>query len=365
MKGKILSVVFDDFMADPRAKKFYEALKSDYEYRVLSLNLIETDREGINNVAVKININNRFLRLFKFWWHIFKQIRLYKPDYVLAHNFYVGFPCYLFSKLAKFTFAYDAYEFYFPRKNKRFSKRDYFFYYQERIAIKNASIVFAANSERARLMKCAYKLNVTPVDILNIPIYQNSYKTKESSIDIENKKVNVVYEGFISFSRFIDSLVDSLEFLPKNFELTIIGDGADSERLKQLIEKKTYSSRVHYLGRIPNSDILMSISKCDIGFVGYPFSDLNNIYCSPNKIYEYPAAGVPFVSTKQHPIWLITNKYRICEFYDPFNNGAQSIAHSIMKIVENYSSYCSGIKDFNLNNSWKNEAKKILLAFKK
>lgn len=355
---KIVSVVFDDFLADPRAQKFYEALNLEFDVKVLSLELLDAQR-GSFNIAIKIESHNRFVRLFRFWCFVFRKILELKPDYILAHNFYMGLPCYYASKRLRIPFIYDAYEFYYPRKGNPFSKRDWFFFLQERVAIKNASLVFAANIERARLMKRAYGLKQRPVDVLNIPIYNEKYITKEkSNVDIE-EKFSIIYEGFISFTRFIDKLVDSLEYLPGNFELTIVGDGADSEKLKVLIDSKPYSDRIRYLGRILNKDILPTISKCDIGFVGYPFSDLNNIFCSPNKIYEYPAAGIPFVSTKQHPIWAITKPYQICEFYNPFTDGAKDIAKALLKISNNYSHYTAGIVKFNVENNWYKEKDKI------
>lgn len=359
---KILSVVFDDFLADPRAKKFYEALKEDYSVKVVSLCLIDGVRE--NNITVKSECKNRFVRLFKFWFFVWKQIKKERPDFIIGHNFYVGLPCYLASRFFKIPYMYDAYEFYFPRKKQPFSKRDWFFFLQERVAIKNASIVFAANTERARLMKQAYSLKQRPVSILNIPVYEVSDAVSEKQDFGEDDKVMIIYEGFISFTRFIDKLVDSLEYLPDRFGLTIVGDGADSNLLKEHIRGKSYSRRVHYMGRILNNEILPTISKCNIGFVGYPFTDLNNIYCSPNKIYEYPAAGIPFVSTKQHPIWDITEKYHICDFYDPYDNGAKEIANAIIRVSNNYSYYTRCIKSFNLENNWSKEIVKIKSALK-
>lgn len=357
---KIISVVFDDFLADPRAQKFYEALKEDYDITVLSLNLIDAERE--NNITFNSKSKNRFIRLFKFWFFVWRHIRQVKPDYILSHNFYTGFPCFVASCVHKIPLFYDAYEFYCPREKQPFSRRDWFFFLQERIVIKYAKLVFAANKERARLMKHAYKLNTVPVDVLNIPVYTESYDICSKTDFSKSDNVKIIYEGFISFTRFIDKLVDSFNYLPDNYELTIVGDGADSELLCKLIKSKPYCERIHYLGRIQNKEILPTISQCHIGFVGYPFSDLNNIYCSPNKIYEYPAAGIPFVSTKQHPIWTITQPYGICEFYNPFEDGAKNIASAILKIAGNYNSFTKGIERFNSVNNWINEGNKIKKA---
>ena len=45
--------------------------------------------------------------------------------------------------------------------------------------------------------------------------------------------------------------------------------------------------------------MLHRLDSCHIGIISYPFTSYNNIYCAPNKIFEYAAMGLPFIATEQ------------------------------------------------------------------
>lgn len=358
---KLITVVFEDIDKDPRASKFRKVLSNHYDVTTLGTSFSERVLEG-EKQTILLKKRRKYINWFSFFFKSIVRIIKNKPDVILSHNYDTAFPCWLASKILKVPLAYDAYEFYAPQRGIQLSKRDMFFFIMEKFVIKRADLVFSANIERSRLMRSGFKLKALPVPILNIPSYNCISK------DTLNNKINsdvvVVYEGFISFTRFVDVLIDAFAFLPNHVRLVIIGDGPDVDNMKTLIEKKDYKSRIDYRGRINSNEVIPSLSTCDIGFVGYPFSDLNNRFCSPNKIYEYPAAGLPFISTMQSPIWQLTSKYNICAFYNPNKKGEQSIANAIMQIADNYVDYTKNIKDFVRDNSWDKEAIKIRDAFR-
>ena len=356
-KLKILTVVYDNIYSDPRASKFRETLIKKHDVYTLSIG----DKEGASYNQIKeilLKGHNKIFELFYFWYCVINYVGKIKPDVILSHNYFTALPCWIASKYFGIPLLYDAYEFYVPEKGKKFPKRNFFFFLNEKFVSRRAELVFAANPERARLMKSAFGLRKRPIAILNIPIYQNPGIVK-ASIDIRNDEVKLVYEGFIVFSRFVDLLINSLEYLPENFKLIIIGDGPDVVKMKDLINSKSYKKRIDYMGRIDGRLIIPTLSDCHIGFVGYPFTNLNNKYCSPNKIYEYPAAGIPFVSSSQTSIWEITKKYHICNFYN-YKEGAKGVANAIMDVAVNYTNYVIGIESFNANNTWSSEANKII-----
>ena len=356
---RIVSLLNDEISKDPRASKFRDTLKKRYEVYSICSSFQNECRSGADFIVKKCK-RWGILALFLYWIRAVFIVKKIKPDYILAHDYFMALPGWIASKLFKKPLIYDAYEFYTPQRGVKMSKRDYFFFIIEKFVIKRSNLVFSANIERSRLMKSAYKLERLPVPVLNIPNYDHS---------IINKKIfnphfiTVVYEGYISYTRFVDLLVDSFEYLPGNYKLVFIGAGADDDKLKKLILSKDYNKRIEIKGRIDTKDIIPALSKCDIGFVGYPFTILNNRFCSPNKIYEYPTAGIPFVSTNQSTIWRITNNYHICEYYDPKKDGAAGIAKAIQKIAENYSDYVNNLIRFISDNKWDKEEIKILNSF--
>lgn len=359
---KVVTVVYEDIDYDPRASKFRDVLKEKYDVVTLSTSYDERVVIG-STQKIRLKKGHKYRNWFIFSYLVILRIKSIKPDVILSHNYATALSCWLASKFLGVPLAYDAYEFYTPQRGFSLSKRDYFFFFMEKFVIKRANLVFSANIERSRLMKSGFKLSCLPVPILNIPSY--SIVSKGNKTIDKGGKVVVVYEGFISFTRFVDILIDSLSYLPEYFTLLIIGDGPDVDRMKALIASKSFKERINYIGRINREEVIPTLSTCDIGFVGYPFTDLNNRYCSPNKIFEYPASGIPFVSSCQSTILELTKKYKICSFYNPLKGGAQSIADAILTIASDYGEYTQGLSSFIQENSWDKERAKIQNSFNK
>lgn len=107
----------------------------------------------------------------------------------------------------------------------------------------------------------------------------------------------LVYQGWISPERGIDNLVRCARHFPPDLHLVIIGYGAFEETLRTLSAAQgTDDGRVHFLGQLSNRELAELTPFADLGAIPYHGVDLNNYYCSPNKLFEFVAAGVPFVS---------------------------------------------------------------------
>ena len=205
---RIVSLLNDEISKDPRASKFRDTLKKRYEVYSICSSFQNECRSGADFIVKKCK-RWGILALFLYWIRAVFIVKKIKPDYILAHDYFMALPGWIASKLFKKPLIYDAYEFYTPQRGVKMSKRDYFFFIIEKFVIKRSNLVFSANIERSRLMKSAYKLERLPVPVLNIPNYDHS---------IINKKIfnphfiTVVYEGYISYTRFVDLLVDSFEY---------------------------------------------------------------------------------------------------------------------------------------------------------
>ena len=61
--------------------------------------------------------------------------------------------------------------------------------------------------------------------------------------------------------------------------------------------KKIYPNLIHIPFQIPPRHLNVT-SWADIGIIAYDFSDLNHIYCAPNKLYEYSGFGLPILCSE-------------------------------------------------------------------
>ena len=363
---KILSATYVDYMSDPRAYKINEGLTNEYIVDVLSFrrsceNIPHTSANVINN---KYYFSNVFLNLSLFWLDFIIHAIRGKYDIIVAHNYYLVLPLWVISHLTKKKTVYDSYELYVPTKKTNLDLRQSFFYFIEKIAIRKFDLVIAANEERARLMKAKFGLKKRPLTILNISTSfdsDDSLKITEKYPEINNinGRMILVYQGFLGAGRDCSVFLKILKQLPSNYALLIIGGGPDLNYLKQLSKDIDIEDRIVFTGNIPMKDVHPLLKLCNFGLVSYPFSDLNNIYCSPNKIYEYPAAGLPMICSSQHSITRILRPYNIACFVD-FMNIPETVS-KIIKFTTDNSDFKIKLEKFLLDNSWEIELNKLLL----
>lgn len=365
---RILSVVYNYYHSDPRATKFNTSLSEEYTVTVVSLeeSVQPNERGGIKHLYIPQK-KASIIALLYFWYHTLKNILRLKPEIVLAHNYFVLLPCVIGAKIIRAKIVYDSYELYVPTKRIRLSKRQHLFYCTEKIAIGKCDLVIAANIERARLMKKKFKLDKLPLSILNISasscaklddkeLVLNKYKC------LSENKTKIIYQGFMSMERELDLYLDFMELLPSDYLLIYVGGGPDLNYIKELVKQRNLTNKVTCIGQVPMRDIVPIVSCCDMGLVTYPFTDYNNRYCSPNKIFEYSLASIPFISSTQKSIHTIMKDVNYVCYIDLYN--PQKAADSIKHFIETYKYSAEEFKEFNKRYQWCEEAKKLLHEFR-
>lgn len=110
----------------------------------------------------------------------------------------------------------------------------------------------------------------------------------------------LLYHGGFSSKRGLSHLVESAHSLPENHILVLMGWGALESNLKAAAlttNRIAKRSVVRFLGPVPNIELFNWISGATYGLIPYEAGPLNHAYCTPNKLYEFPAAGVPVIAT--------------------------------------------------------------------
>lgn len=109
--------------------------------------------------------------------------------------------------------------------------------------------------------------------------------------------IRLVYQGDMSLVRRIDMFISVMKYIDGRFELLPVGDGPDVQLLKQKVETEGVKDKVIFITKVPRDCLYDILKTCDIGIIAYPNKGMNNIYCAPNKLYEYTQAGLPIIAT--------------------------------------------------------------------
>jgi len=213
--------------------------------------------------------------------------------------------------------------------------------------INDALAVIVCEENRSRIMKSWYKMSYKPYVMPNKPyIHPNLIKHEPKTDEIElaiskikDKKI-ILYQGIITADRNLSTLAEALKDLNSDYTLVMIGkqfyNGVD-------IVKKIYPNTI-YLGFFPAPLHLHITNYAYIGVANYDDSSLNNIFCAPNKIYEYAGFGIPVLGSDVPGLINTIGVFSAGECVDFYDKKA--IINAIKKIEKNYTVYSYNAKRF-------------------
>jgi len=369
-----LVILFGSLEYDGRVKRMLEVLR---ELGPVTLVDLESDRkkskdrfEGVDKIRVALPPNaGKFYRHLRFWLTSVRQAWRVKPGVIVAEDYFTCFPGWLAAKFAGAKFAYDAHELIIPEVGKKMILRSRFWYLLERWAVQRANLVIAANEDRAQFMADHYGLKRLPEVMRNIP--PGGYLPTDPKKAIQaypalarrnHEERFLLYQGDVNLSRGLGRFVKALEFLPQCYRLVVAGSGPDLDKLCAMAEPFSREGRFVALGKVENQMLPAITTLADVGIVSYPFTGLNNIYCAPNKLFEYAQAGLPVVATDQPPLRKAVETYEIGELVCE-KDFPEQVASTLRKVVTNKNRYQKQLPGFLDANKWQDEAERVRKSF--
>ncbi|MBY0065617.1 hypothetical protein [Empedobacter falsenii] len=343
MENKEIVIVHKTCVSDyPPLLAFIKYLKkSNYKvYLILGFekgNLIEE----LNELCEKVHYTdikpskNKILYWYKirttFWKIINKNSYYDKLLWIPAADTTLA----LGKKLLKYNFVLNLYELfdYAPRYVKGL-----------KIYAEHAKLVICSNQDRANILRVWWKLKETPQVILNKSFMEDTNRNLPLTDDLQkllspiiNKK-KIIYQGIIAPERELDGLC---EYINQSDDYALIIMGKETEYLKYL--KKLCPSIIHIPFVSPPYHLHVT-SHTDVGILSYDHSSLNNIFCAPNKLWEFSSFSIPMLGNDIPGLinTITMNKMGTCiDFSDK-----EQILNALDDIFNNYSIYAKNAKKF-------------------
>lgn len=222
---------------------------------------------------------------------------------------------------------------------------------------KYAEVIIACEKHRAAIMQSRYELAELPQILPNKPYeieYTNSNVSDEMKLLLEEKFV-VVYQGIISKDRPLEAVAKALAKY-NDSEVVFLIMGACSEKY-QLIIKEIYNN-TFFTGFIPAPEHLKYTKYCNLGIANYDVSSLNNVFCAPNKIFEYAKYGIPMLCSKNIALEETVGYFKAGCCID-FND-VDCIVESISEIKTNFNEYSGNAEVFYENCNMKSLIEQIV-----
>jgi len=159
------------------------------------------------------------------------------------------------------------------------------------------------NDSIAGWYKQNYPAIPVPVVVMNAtvraPRFKYDGRLHEAAGLPEDHKI-LLYQGGYATKRGLEYLVRSAAFLPPEWTLVMMGWGRLEPMLHSIGDEinadlvgKRKNPAVRFLPPVPQRELAYWSAGATIGVIPYENVGLNHWFCTPNKLWEYPNAGVP------------------------------------------------------------------------
>lgn len=197
---------------------------------------------------------------------------------------------------------------------------------------------------RAHIVKARWRLKNLPTILPNKPYMLNvpdklSEKAEKILERVRNEKRKILlYQGGFTEDRRFEEFAEAVRLLGDNYCMYIMGK--ENDYCRKIC--KEYPEVV-YLGMLNPPEHLTVAKYAYIGILTYIpvqaafYSELNALYCAPNKIYEYALCDLPMIGTNVPGLYNVFEEYRIGECCKDLS--ANSIANTIKDIEEHYEEF--------------------------
>lgn len=227
------------------------------------------------------------------------------PDVVHAHDC-AALPCAdIIKKALGVPVVYDAHEIYEETSAKRFGVVDYYaFLHRTYLPIVDRFIT--VNESIAAYYKEIYP-NLAPALVIRNAVRRRlggRYDGRlHDAAHLSRSEKILLYQGGFTKQRGLQLLVRAAPLLPAGWSLILMGWGPLKKELRQLADvgseaqppNPTAPKKAIFLPGAPSADLLKWTEGASLGIIPYEGDVLNHWFCSPNKLWEYPGAGVPLL----------------------------------------------------------------------
>ena len=157
----------------------------------------------------------------------------------------------------------------------------------------------------------AYKIRKITT-IKNIPETTSVTRVRntKSILGLEETSQLYIYVGLLSGGRGIELLLNAFKNLQGSSKhLLFLGYGDLESKVKANLGPNT-----HYLSAVPSHEVLEYVAGADVGLSIIENTCLSYYYSLPNKVFEYMAAGVPFICSDFPDVKSEFEQFGVCWF---------------------------------------------------
>ena len=291
-----------------------------------------------------------------------------KPDVVHCHDCIALPTGWLVKRALGIPLVYDAHEIYEAVAARRFGATDYFARVHSRY-LPRVDAFIAVNDSAAAYYRLAYPGAPPAVVIRNAtdsgpPAEYDGCLHRAAGLP-ETERI-LLYQGGFTAHRGLETLVSAGALLPEGWSLVMMGWGplqGELERKPAAETRHGAPSKVRFVPAVPAAELLAWTQGATAGIVPYEDRMLNHWIATPNKLWEYPGAGVPLIVQPFPEMRRIVETYG-CGWVLPPEFSAAAIASLVASLTDaTIAEARDGCRRFIAADNWPVYEKRLLALY--
>lgn len=260
-------------------------------------------------------------------------------------------------------FVYDSHELYTEAHGLSWLERWNLRRAERRLAPRADQIITVSQSIADELSR-RYRVT-SPIVVRNCPprMEPRGDRRLREATNLGTEVPLVLYLGGLTGNRGLPELVDAVASLPR-VHLALLGGGPLLSSLQEQARRRNASDRIHFLPPVPYGELLPWASSADVGVVPYKPTNLNHVYASPNKLFEYLGAGLAVATSDLPELRRVVVEHDVGELFDP--ERPQDIARALRTLLEDPARLAKARRNARraaLRLNWEHESEKLLQVY--
>ena len=307
---KIFLAVTNDVSTDERVNKISNYLiEQGFDVTVFGFALKNThySSQKYTIVRKKLFFNNKVLFYAEYNIRLFLFLLKNRYPYILANDLDTLPACYFSSLIFKSRLIYDSHEYYteVPELENRPFVKNVWKSIEQFILPK---LKFTMTVSETIALEYKKKYGIEMEVLRNMPRRDKLHNIIDVRIPTKNKFI--LYQGMLNPGRGLKPMIEALHLL-NDIDLVIVGYGKVQQELEDFVSNMKLNNRVHFVGRVPNNELINYCHKASIGMVLEEPMGNSFKYCLPNKLFDFINAELPILASPLVEVKKIVDTYGV------------------------------------------------------
>ena len=305
------------------------------------------------------------LMFFDYYRRAYGVVRGDPPEALHAHDLNTLPVAAALSFRLRLPLVYDAHELYPEISTLSPREAAIWRFLERRLAKRATSILTVCESiaeeieQRNGVSRPTVLLNC-PATPAPLPAGRNLLR---ESLGIEEEEPILLYQGGFAPHRGLPTAVLAAHRLERG-TVVLMGWGRLEEELRELVRRERLGERVLITGPVPRERVVAHAAGATIGVIPYEPVGLNNTYTTPNKLFDYMAAGLPVAASALPELVRFVEGGEIGLTFEP--GSPEALAETINALLGDpgrYANMREQSREMGRRYTWEQESQKLLSLY--